>query len=132
VWVRAAPCAICAAPNCACASVSGAWAGLHGRLLKIGGQILDGGVPSHMGGWFPRARGRGPVARCRSQSTSRRARSVWRAQPVNYLRSVRAAAVCHYAEACLSAGVALVNCVPVFVASNPSLGERFRAAAYRW
>ena len=35
-------------------------------------------------------------------------------------------AVRSYAEACLKAGVALVNCVPVFIASNPAWAERFR------
>ncbi len=31
-------------------------------------------------------------------------------------------------EACLEAGVALVNCVPVFIASDPAWADRFRAA----
>ena len=43
--------------------------------------------------------------------------------PVGSERAVRA-----YAEACLEAGVALVNCVPVFIASDPALADRFRAA----
>lgn len=34
-------------------------------------------------------------------------------------------AVAHYAEACLKAGVALVNCVPVFIASDPVWAKRF-------
>jgi myo-inositol-1-phosphate synthase len=34
----------------------------------------------------------------------------------------------HYAEACLEAGVAMVNCVPVFIASDPAWNERFRSA----
>ena len=33
-----------------------------------------------------------------------------------------------YAEACLEAGVALVNCIPVFLASDPAWAQRFRAA----
>lgn len=37
-------------------------------------------------------------------------------------------AVEHYAQACLKAGVAMVNCVPVFIASDPTWAERFRAA----
>jgi myo-inositol-1-phosphate synthase len=37
-------------------------------------------------------------------------------------------AVSHYAEACLAAGIALVNCVPVFVASQPEWARRFRDA----
>ena len=43
--------------------------------------------------------------------------------PVGSERAVR-----HYAEACLDAGVALVNCVPVFLASDPEWAARFRAA----
>ena len=35
-------------------------------------------------------------------------------------------AVRHYAQACLDAGVAMVNCVPVFIASHPEWSERFR------
>jgi myo-inositol-1-phosphate synthase len=34
----------------------------------------------------------------------------------------------HYAEACLATGVSLVNCIPVFIVSDPLWGERFRAA----
>ena len=37
-------------------------------------------------------------------------------------------AVAHYARACLAAGVALVNCVPVFIASDPEWARRFREA----
>jgi myo-inositol-1-phosphate synthase len=38
------------------------------------------------------------------------------------------AAVKHYAQACLEAGVALVNCVPVFIASNAAWAQKFRDA----
>jgi myo-inositol-1-phosphate synthase len=34
----------------------------------------------------------------------------------------------HYAQACLDAGVALVNCIPVFLASDEQWADRFRAA----
>ena len=37
-------------------------------------------------------------------------------------------AVRHYASACLEAGVAFVNCVPVFIASDPTWAEKFRQA----
>ena len=37
-------------------------------------------------------------------------------------------AVKHYAQACLDAGVAMVNCVPVFLASDPDWAQRFRDA----
>ena len=35
-------------------------------------------------------------------------------------------AVKHYAEACLAAGVAMVNCVPVFLASDPEWAKKFQ------
>ena len=37
-------------------------------------------------------------------------------------------AVRHYAGACLEAGVAMVNCVPVFIASDAAWAGRFKAA----
>jgi myo-inositol-1-phosphate synthase len=37
-------------------------------------------------------------------------------------------AVKHYAQACLDAHVAMVNCVPVFLASEPEWADKFRAA----
>ena len=37
-------------------------------------------------------------------------------------------AIRHYARACLEAGVAMVNCVPVFLASDTVWAERFRSA----
>jgi myo-inositol-1-phosphate synthase len=33
-----------------------------------------------------------------------------------------------YADACLETGVSFVNCMPVFIVSDPQWGERFRAA----
>ena len=43
--------------------------------------------------------------------------------PVGSEEAVRA-----YARACLEAGVAMVNCVPVFIASNPEFAAAFREA----
>jgi myo-inositol-1-phosphate synthase len=37
-------------------------------------------------------------------------------------------AVKHYAQACLDARVAMINCVPVFLASDPCWAEKFREA----
>ena len=47
---------------------------------------------------------------------------------VSYLPVGAEAAVRAFAEACLAAGVAFVNCVPVFVASDPEWSHRFREA----
>lgn len=37
-------------------------------------------------------------------------------------------AVKHYAQACLDAGVGMINCIPVFIASNPEWAQKFRGA----
>jgi len=44
---------------------------------------------------------------------------------VNYLPVGSQAATEHYARACLEAGVALVNCIPVFIASDPQWAAEF-------
>src|SRR5437870_6160047 len=44
---------------------------------------------------------------------------------VNYLPVGSQAATEHYARACLEAGVSLVNCIPVFIASDPQWGGEF-------
>ncbi|HXQ49985.1 MAG TPA: inositol-3-phosphate synthase [Stellaceae bacterium] len=43
--------------------------------------------------------------------------------PVGSERAAR-----HYAQACLDAGVGMVNCIPVFLASDPEWARRFRDA----
>jgi myo-inositol-1-phosphate synthase len=45
---------------------------------------------------------------------------------LNYLPVGSEAAACFYAECALDAGVALVNCMPVFIASNSNWVQRFR------
>jgi len=47
---------------------------------------------------------------------------------VSYLPVGSQKAAQHYAEACLATGVSFVNCIPVFIVSDPQWGERFRAA----
>ncbi len=47
---------------------------------------------------------------------------------VNYLPVGSEAAARHYAEQALAAGVAVVNCLPVFIASDPAWADRFTAA----
>lgn len=47
---------------------------------------------------------------------------------VSYLPVGSDKAVHAYAEACLATGVSFVNCVPVFVVSNPEWARRFRDA----
>lgn len=45
---------------------------------------------------------------------------------VNYMPVGSEDAVKHYARACLDSGVAFVNCMPVFIASEPEWEKRFR------
>ncbi len=45
---------------------------------------------------------------------------------LNYLPVGSEKATAFYAEACLEAGVSFINCVPVFIASNPEWERRFR------
>lgn len=47
---------------------------------------------------------------------------------LNYLPVGSEQAARFYAECCLEAGLALVNCMPVFIASDPEWAGRFRAA----
>jgi len=47
---------------------------------------------------------------------------------LNYLPVGSQQATEHYAEACLSAGVSLVNCIPVFIVSDPGWAQRFTDA----
>lgn len=47
---------------------------------------------------------------------------------INYLPVGSEQATQFYAECALTAGVAFINCIPVFIASNPSWAERFQQA----
>lgn len=44
---------------------------------------------------------------------------------VNYLPVGAQQATEHFAQCCLDAGVAMVNCIPVFIASDPAWADRF-------
>jgi len=47
---------------------------------------------------------------------------------VSYLPVGSEAAQRHYAQACLDAGVAFINCIPVFIASDPTWAQKFTEA----
>ncbi|MFH1593151.1 MAG: inositol-3-phosphate synthase [Candidatus Omnitrophota bacterium] len=46
---------------------------------------------------------------------------------INYLPVGSQKATEHYAECCLSRGVSLINCIPVFIASDETWARRFKA-----
>ena len=114
--------AIFAKPNCTTVFQKGV--PVSGVTVQMG-PILDGVAP-HMADY-----------------SDDEAFSAADAEPVDVVQTLREAraeilicylpvgsegAVRHYAQACLDAGVAMVNCVPVFIASDPGWALRFREA----
>ena len=94
-------------------------------LQVLMGPAFDG-IAAHMGDWAEDRAFRpadGPAV-----DVARVLRDSGAQVLVNYLPVGAEKATAHYAEACLEAGVALVNCVPVFIASDPTWAQRFRDA----
>lgn len=112
--------AVWAAPNCT--AVFQAELPAYGITVQSA-PVLDG-VASHMAD-YPDAQ----AFRVSDASPCDVARTLANAGAevlVCYLPVGAEKAVRHYADACLDAGVAMVNCVPVFIASDPAYAERFR------
>lgn len=86
------------------------------------GKVLDG-ISDHLNGYSDERRfivsDRKPVDIVRSLKRSG-AEIV-----LNYLPVGSEKATAFYADACLSAGASLINCVPVFIASNKAWAKRF-------
>jgi myo-inositol-1-phosphate synthase len=89
------------------------------------GPVLDG-VAKHMADYPPDRAFR--VADRKPVDVARALAETGAEVLVCYLPVGAEDAVRHYAEACLASRVALVNCVPVFIASDPVWAGRFRAA----
>jgi myo-inositol-1-phosphate synthase len=87
------------------------------------GPVLDG-VPAHMFE-YPEHRAFRP-ADTPPCDVARKLKESGAHVLVNYMPVGSEQAVHHYAEACLEAGVAMVNCMPVFLASDPAWARRFR------
>jgi len=87
------------------------------------GDPLDG-VPIHMKD-FPEEN-RFAVASEKPSNVKKILRESGAEILLNYLPVGSEAATRFYAECCLETGVSLINCIPVFVASNPSWAKRFR------
>jgi myo-inositol-1-phosphate synthase len=114
--------AIFAKPNCT--TVFQPVLPTSGVVVQMG-PILDG-VPRHMAD-YPDDEAFRPASDT-PVDVSRALAEAGAEILVCYLPVGSEQAVRHYAESCLKAGVALVNCVPVFIASTPEWAERFRAA----
>ena len=93
-----------------------------GVTVKMG-PVLDG-VAEHMAR-YPEAQAF-RVAEQRPVSVAEVLRQTRADVLVSYLPVGSEKASLHYAQACLDAGVAMVNCIPVFIASNPEWAEAFR------
>ncbi|HYO08388.1 MAG TPA: inositol-3-phosphate synthase [Tepidisphaeraceae bacterium] len=89
------------------------------------GEVLDG-VAEHMNEYPPAARFE--PASDRAVDVARALRDSAAEILVNYLPVGSQRATEHYALACLEAGVSLVNCIPVFIASDPAWAQRFTEA----
>ena len=114
--------AIFALPNCT--KVFQQKVPASGVLVKMG-PILDG-VAEHMADYPPER-----AFRTAEQPPADVARTLAESGAevlVCYLPVGSENAVRHYAEACLASRVAFVNCVPVFIASDPVWAARFERA----
>jgi myo-inositol-1-phosphate synthase len=101
-----------------------------GRRRLSGGEVVMGpvldGVAPHMADHPADESFR--VASAEPVDVARVLRATGAQVLVSYLPVGSEQAARHYAEACLEAGVALVNCIPVFLASDPTFADRFRRA----
>jgi myo-inositol-1-phosphate synthase len=117
--------AIFAAPNCTkvfCPKVA-----KTGAKVRMG-RILDG-VANHMKGYDAKFTFLPATLRQPTQAAVVRELKRARAEVlVNYLPVGSEQAVRFYAECALKAGVAMVNNMPVFIASDPAWAKRFCAA----
>ncbi|MFQ5464429.1 MAG: inositol-3-phosphate synthase [Thermodesulfobacteriota bacterium] len=95
----------------------------YGVTVRMG-PVKDG-VADHMAGYPDDAAFR--VADAEPVDVSEALKESGAEVMVCYLPVGSEEAVRYYAEACLEAGVAFVNCMPVFISSDPGWGERFRA-----
>ncbi len=95
----------------------------YGVTVQMG-PVLDG-VPDHMLGYPETQAFR--AAEAAPCDVPRVLRESGADVLVCYMPVGSQQAVEFYAQACLDASVAMVNCVPVFIASDPGWAERFRA-----
>lgn len=86
------------------------------------GEVLDG-VADHMAEYAEHQRF--VVANRKPVNVAKALKDSGAEVVINYLPVGSQKATEFYAEACLEAGCALVNCIPVFIASDPDWAKRF-------
>jgi myo-inositol-1-phosphate synthase len=87
-------------------------------------EVLDGVAP-HMAKYPPHQRFE--VANAKPVDVAKVLRESGAEILVNYVPVGSQLATEHFAQACLDTGVSLVNCVPVFIVSDPAWAKRFAA-----
>jgi myo-inositol-1-phosphate synthase len=95
-----------------------------GPIVRMG-PVLDG-VSEHLRDYPPEQRFE--PADAKPVDVARTLRESGAEILVNYLPVGSQRATEHYAQACLDAGVSLVNCIPVFIASDATWANRFKHA----
>jgi len=111
--------AIFAPPNCTKRIVQK----LDGAEVKVHmGEVLDG-VGEHMAE-YPRKQTFLPASR-RPVNVTRVLKRSGAEVLLNYVPVGSEQATNHYAQCALDAGVSLINCIPVFIASDPTWQKRF-------
>lgn len=97
------------------------------NMPKLGVEVLPGpvldGVASHMKTSFKAYSENKDPANVAEVLKESRADMLVNFLPVGSFYGTR-----HYAQACLEAGCAFVNCIPEFIASDPEWGEKFEEA----
>lgn len=93
-----------------------------GPVVRMG-PVLDG-VSEHFRDYPPEQRFE--PADAEPVDVARTLRESGAEMLVNYLPVGSQRATEHYAQACLDAGVSLVNCIPVFIASDANWAARFK------
>ena len=88
------------------------------------GEILDGVAP-HMADYPPHQRFE--PAKAKAVDPAKVLRESGAEILINYLPVGSEQATAWYADACLSTGVSLVNCIPVFIVSDPIWAGKFRS-----
>jgi myo-inositol-1-phosphate synthase len=99
--------------------------GRRSNPVVLMGPVLDG-VGAHMAE-YPEHQ-RFVVARKKPADVTRALRNSGAEILINYMPVGSQKATEHYAQACLDAKVALVNCMPVFIVSQPAWAKRFTEA----
>lgn len=113
--------AVLAKPNCAMMFQANPNLGTNGPIVRMG-PMLDGVAPHMLDQPEDRSF---RIADTEPSNVPEVLRESGAEVLVNYLPVGSEWATRFYAEACLEAGVALVNCIPVFIASDPSWASRF-------